>query len=89
MKAQIALITIITEHIQKLLRFYCDGLGFSLETNWGKYIELNRIGVRFALYKRSVMHDATGHPSFLLDKEGSLIRTRISSKHSRRCGLCL
>jgi len=71
MKAQIALITIITADIQNLLRFYCDGLGFSIKTNLGKYVELNHEGVRFALCERSVMHDATGHPSFLEEKRGA------------------
>lgn len=70
MKAQIALITIITEDIQNLLQFYCDGLGFSIKTNLGKYIELNHEGVRFALCERSVMQEATGHPSFLESKRG-------------------
>ena len=70
MKAQIALITIITEDIQTLLQFYCDGLGFSIKTNLGKYIELDHEGVRFALCERSVMQDATGHPSFLESKRG-------------------
>jgi len=70
MKAQIALITIITEDIHNLLHFYCDGLGFSIKTNFGKYIEFNHEGVRFALCERSVMQDATGHPSFLESKRG-------------------
>ena len=70
MKAKIALITIITKDIQNLLQFYCDGLGFSIKTNLGKYIELNHEGVRFALCERSVMQDATGHPSFLESKRG-------------------
>jgi lactoylglutathione lyase len=70
MEAQIALITIITEDIQRMLRFYCEGLGFSIKTNLDKYVELNHEGVRFAICERSVMHEATNHPSFLETKSG-------------------
>ena len=70
MKAQIALITIITEDIQNLLRFYCEGLGFSIKTNLDKYVELKQEGVRFAICERSVMYEATDHPSFLETKRG-------------------
>jgi lactoylglutathione lyase len=64
MNTRIALITILTDDIQGLTRFYRDALGFALQDDMGDYVELASEGVRFALCARSIMHEATGHASY-------------------------
>ena len=68
MKPKIALITILTDDIVPIVRFYRDVLGFRPqgeidETNLS-YTEFESEGVRFAICPRSVMAEFTGHPSF-------------------------
>ena len=70
MKGQIALITILTDNVPALTRFYQDALGFSVKTDMGEYIEFESEGVRFAVCARSIMKSATGDPSFAENRAG-------------------
>lgn len=64
MKSRIALITILTEDVPDMARFYRDVLGFEVESDMGEYVEFASEGVRFAVCARSIMAEATGHNSF-------------------------
>lgn len=55
MKAQINLITIWTNDIEKMKCFYNQVLGFTIENDLGNYVEFKNEGVRFALCMRNVM----------------------------------
>lgn len=57
MKAQINLITIWTNDMIAMKRFYTDVLGFETMNDLGNYIELKNDGVRFSLCERKVMAD--------------------------------
>lgn len=70
MKGKIALITILTDEVPKLVRFYQDVLGFSIKTDMDQYIELENETVRFAICARSIMRDATGNTSFSEPRAG-------------------
>jgi lactoylglutathione lyase len=61
MKGQIALITILTDDVNRLASFYQSILGFQLQQDLNQYIELINPGVRFAICARSVMEKATGN----------------------------
>ena len=54
-QARIALITIWTDEIEPMKRFYSDVLGFPVKNDLGDYVELESPGVRFAICRRSVM----------------------------------
>tara|TARA_Y100001933_G_C18945953_1_gene541652 strand:+ start:131 stop:520 length:390 start_codon:yes stop_codon:yes gene_type:complete len=56
MKAKISLITIWTDHIERMKAFYKNVLGFEIINDLGDYIEFKNEGVRFAICKREVMH---------------------------------
>lgn len=70
MKAKIALITILTDDVPKLARFYQEVLGFSTKSDLGQYIELECEGVRFAICSRTIMEEATGHASYSTPHSG-------------------
>lgn len=57
MKAQISLITIWTDHIERMKAFYKEVLGFEIINDLGDYVEFENEGVRFAICKRQVMYD--------------------------------
>lgn len=61
---QIALITIVTDDVPRLVAFYRDVLGFAVKDDSGLYVEFHHDGVRFAVCARSVLRDATGHASY-------------------------
>jgi lactoylglutathione lyase len=65
---KIALITILTDNIGPLVRFYRDALGFrprgEIDEANLSYTELESEGVRFAVCPRSVMAQFTMHASF-------------------------
>jgi uncharacterized glyoxalase superfamily protein PhnB len=68
MKAKIALITILTDNPLPMVTFYRDVIGFEVqgevdENNLG-YTEFKSEGVRFSICLRSILKDASGHPSF-------------------------
>ena len=56
MKAQINLITIWTNDIDKMKEFYNVVLGFRIESDLGNYVEFENDGVRFAICMRDVMY---------------------------------
>ncbi|WP_215904761.1 VOC family protein [Sphaerochaeta pleomorpha] len=56
MKAQINLITIWTNTIDKMKNFYNQVLGFTIENDLGKYVEFENDGARFAICMRDVMY---------------------------------
>ena len=61
---QIALVTILTNNVPALAKFYCEALGFEVKQDMGNYVELHTDGVRFAVCARSILRDATSHASY-------------------------
>ena len=61
---QIALITILTNDVPRLTAFYRDVLRFEVKQDMGGYVEFHSDGVRFAVCARSILHEASGHPSY-------------------------
>lgn len=57
MEARINLITIWTDDVIKMKKFYNKVLGFKIENDLGEYIEFKNEGVRFALCLRKVMYN--------------------------------
>lgn len=57
MKAEINLITIWTNHIDKMKSFYNKVLGFNVINDLGNYVEFENSGVRFAICMREVMYN--------------------------------
>ena len=70
MQGKIALITILTDNIPAMLRFYRDVLGFQVKSDQGKYVEFENAGVRFAICSRLIMRSVTGHASYRHSKAG-------------------
>ena len=66
----IALVTILTDHVPVLAKFYREALGFEVKQEMGNYVELQTEGVRFAVCARSIMHEATGHASYAAAHRG-------------------
>jgi catechol 2,3-dioxygenase-like lactoylglutathione lyase family enzyme len=69
-KGTVALITILTDNVPAMLRFYRDVLGFQVKSNQGKYVEFENEGVRFAICSRLIMKSVTGHSSYRQTKTG-------------------
>ena len=65
------LITVLADDVPAMINFYQHVLGFIPITEIGEYVEFERRGVRFAICKRTVLADITGHPS-------------VQSEHSRQ-----
>lgn len=57
MKAEINLITIWTNDIDKMKNFYNQVLEFKVKNDLGNYVEFENNGVRFAICMRDVMYD--------------------------------
>ncbi len=57
MAPKIALITLWTEKIDVMKRFYHQVMGFFIKVDLGSYVEFENRGVRFALCERQVMRD--------------------------------
>jgi len=70
MKGQIALITIITDDVNRLACFYQSVLGFQILQDLGQYVELVNPGVRFAICTRSIMESATGNETYREPRSG-------------------
>jgi catechol 2,3-dioxygenase-like lactoylglutathione lyase family enzyme len=64
MKAEIALITILTDDTPRLAAFYRDVMGFQVKQDLGGYVEFESTGVRFSVCTHQIMAEATGHASF-------------------------
>lgn len=67
---KISLITILTDDIEKMLKFYKEVLGFTSEDESGDYIEFNHDGVRFAICSRKLGYDLSGDESYRAEKSG-------------------
>lgn len=61
---RIDLVTILTDDVPTMLRFYHEVLGFGVKTDLGSYVELESQGVRFSICTRATMEEATGYPDF-------------------------
>lgn len=70
MKNKIALITILTNNVPEMIRFYCDVLGFKIKMEAGDYVEFESEGVRFSICHRNKLVKATGHPDFKDSRRG-------------------
>lgn len=57
MRAEISLVTIWTDDIEAMKKFYSETLGFKIKNDLGEYLEFHNTGVRFAVCNRSVMYD--------------------------------
>jgi len=64
MQAKIALITILTDDVPRLVAFYRDVLGFAVENPADDYNEFVSEGVRFAVCKRTILAETTHHARF-------------------------
>ena len=64
MQGKIALITILTDDVPRLVAFYRDVLGFVTENPRDDMTEFVSEGVRFAICNRTELVEATHHPSF-------------------------
>ena len=56
METKISLVTIWTNNIKVMKKFYTEVLGFSVEMDLGDYVEFKNEGVRFAICMRDVMY---------------------------------
>ncbi len=70
MQPKIALITILTDYVPDMLKFYTEVLGFNVKINMGQYVELENNGVRFAICDREIMLKATGNATYLKTPDG-------------------
>lgn len=57
MKAKISLITIWTNNIDTMKKFYNQVLGFNIKNDLGNYVEFENEGVRFAICMRDIMNN--------------------------------
>ncbi len=55
MNAQINLVTIWTDDVHRMKKFFNDVIGFDVVNDLGTYVEFANEGVRFAICSRSVM----------------------------------
>lgn len=70
MYPRIALITILTDDVPRLVGFYRDVLGFVVAEDMRSYVEFRSDEVRFSICAREVMHKATAHASFTRPASG-------------------
>ncbi len=64
MEGKIALITILTDDVPRLVAFYRDVLGFVAENPIDNYTEFRSEGVRFAVCGRAILAETTHDPRF-------------------------
>ncbi|OAB41711.1 VOC family protein [Paenibacillus glacialis] len=71
MRAQITVITILTNDVARLTRFYRDTLGFHTIVDTEEYVEFENSGVRFSICSKSLMAINTdGQYSFKEEHRG-------------------
>lgn len=70
MHGKIALITILTDDVPRMVAFYRDLLGFTTDNPVDDYTEFKSEGVRFSICNRVIMANATGHPSYREPPQG-------------------
>ena len=61
---KIALITILTDNMSRMLKFYQNTLGFKVQSKLEEYVEFESDEVRFALCSRKIMEKATGNREY-------------------------
>ncbi|MFB9330848.1 VOC family protein [Paenibacillus aurantiacus] len=65
MKAQVTVITLLTDDVPRMSRFYRDVLGFPVIVDTEEYVEFANSGVRLSICARPLMAVNTdGHPSY-------------------------
>ena len=65
MQIKIALITLLTDYVPGMVKFYSEALGYEVKLDMGKYVELESDGVRFAICDRQIMLEATENPTYI------------------------
>jgi uncharacterized glyoxalase superfamily protein PhnB len=70
MQTKIALITILSDYVPGMVKFYTVALGYKVKLDMGKYVELESEGVRFAICDREIMLKATENPTYLKTPDG-------------------
>jgi len=71
MRAEIRLLTIVTDDVVGMANFYRDFLGFTTKSESPNYVDFNNEGVGFSICSREIMSDITdGHSSFKEVKKG-------------------
>jgi lactoylglutathione lyase len=70
LQPKIALITLMTDHVPTMVKFYTDGLGFKVKLDMGQYVEIENEGVRFAICDRQIMLSSTRHASYSKSFQG-------------------
>jgi catechol 2,3-dioxygenase-like lactoylglutathione lyase family enzyme len=70
MKPNINLITILTDNIQAMVKFYRDVLGFNATSESDDYVEFANEGVRFAICTRTIMYEITQHEDYMRKAKG-------------------
>lgn len=71
MNVQLEGITVLSDDVSRLARFYREVLEFRVAVEEGHYVEFVNDGVRFAICARSVMAENTnGHYSYVAEHKG-------------------
>ena len=70
MQSRIALISIFTDKLEDMVRFYRDALGFQVAFQMGEYIEFKSENVRFAVCSLKMMRETIDHPGFKAPRSG-------------------
>jgi lactoylglutathione lyase len=70
MKSRIGSVTVLADDVLRLVKFYCETLGFSVKSAHNDYVELESDGVRFSICSHSTMESATDHPGYAAAKCG-------------------
>lgn len=66
---KIRLVSIMTNNLPEMVKFYKEVLGFTGDDD-GEYIEFKHDGVRFALCSRKLAHELTDHKDYLEQSRG-------------------
>ena len=86
MQAKISLVTIWTNEIEIMKKFYTEVLRFQVKSDLGEYVEFHNEGVRFAICERKVMYDYGSE--FKLDGSGQKFELAFPCKEREdRCYL--
>lgn len=64
------LVSLMTNDIDKMKRFYSDLLGFEVIDDYGQYVEMKSETVRFAICHNDVMYKETENQSYKSKKTG-------------------
>ncbi|TYP79347.1 VOC family protein [Paenibacillus methanolicus] len=74
MKAQVTVITLLTNDVPRMTRFYRDVLGFPTIVDSEEYVEFANSGVRLSICSKSLMAANTnGHPSYSEELRGQAL----------------